>query len=34
MGHRILHSGCHLEARQFQQAERLRRVLALSNVLA
>ena len=32
--HRILKSGCHLEARQFQTAERLRRVLALYSVLA
>src|SRR5438067_750020 len=32
--HRILKSGCHLEARQFQQAERLRRALALYSVLA
>jgi hypothetical protein len=34
VGHRILQSGCHLEARQFQKAERLRRALALSSVLA
>src|SRR5712692_8766952 len=32
--HRILKSGCHLEARQFPKAERLRRVLALYSVLA
>jgi hypothetical protein len=32
--HRILKSGCRLEARQFQKAERLRRALALSSVLA
>src|SRR5919109_1863066 len=32
--HRILKSGCHLEARQFQQAARLRRALALYSVLA
>jgi hypothetical protein len=32
--HRILKSGCHLEARQFQQAERLHRALALYSVLA
>jgi len=32
--HRILKSGCHLEARQFQKAERLRRALALYSVLA
>lgn len=32
--HRILKSGCHLEARQFQKAARLRRALALSSVLA
>src|SRR5499427_4040274 len=32
--HRILISGCHLEARQFQKAERLRRALALYSVLA
>jgi Transposase Tn5 dimerisation domain len=31
---RILQSGCHLEARQFQKAERLRRALALYSVLA
>jgi len=32
--HRILKSGCRLEARQFQKAERLRRALALYSVLA
>src|SRR5207302_1850777 len=32
--HRILKSGCHLEARQFQKAARLRRALALYSVLA
>jgi Transposase DNA-binding/Transposase Tn5 dimerisation domain len=32
--HRIVKSGCHLEARQFQTAERLRRALALYSVLA
>jgi len=32
--HRILKSGCHLEARQFQQAARWRRALALYSVLA
>jgi len=32
--HRILKSGCHLEARQWQKAERLRRALALYSVLA
>src|SRR5207302_4948370 len=32
--HRILKSGCHLEARQCQKAERLRRALALYSVLA
>ena len=32
--HRILKSGCHLEARQLQKAERLRRALALYSVLA
>src|SRR2546426_5272054 len=32
--HRIVKSGCHLEARQFQKAERLRRALALYSVLA
>src|SRR6266436_2755822 len=32
--HRILKSGCHLEARQFQKAERLHRALALYSVLA
>ena len=32
--HRILKSGCRLEARQFPKAERLRRALALSSVLA
>ncbi len=32
--HRILQSGCRLEARQFQQAERVRRALALYSVLA
>jgi hypothetical protein len=32
--HRILQSGCHLEARQCQKAERLRRALALYSVLA
>jgi hypothetical protein len=32
--HRILKSGCHLEARQFQTADRLRRSLALYSVLA
>src|SRR6266571_4381610 len=32
--HRILKSGCHLEARQFQKAERLRRALTLYSVLA
>jgi Transposase Tn5 dimerisation domain len=32
--HRILKSGCRLETRQFQKAERLRRALALYSVLA
>jgi hypothetical protein len=32
--HRILKSGCRLEARQFQSAERLQRCLALYSVLA
>ena len=32
--HRILKSGCHLEARQLQKAARLRRALALYSVLA
>ncbi len=32
--HRILKSGCRLEARQFQKAERLHRALALYSVLA
>lgn len=32
--HRILKSGCRLEARQFETAERLRRCLALYSVLA
>jgi Transposase DNA-binding/Transposase Tn5 dimerisation domain len=32
--HRILKSGCHLEARQFETAERLKRCLALYSVLA
>jgi hypothetical protein len=32
--HRILQSGCRLEARQFQKAERLRRALVLYSVLA
>jgi hypothetical protein len=32
--HRILKSGCHLEARQFQKAARLHRALALYSVLA
>ena len=32
--HRIVHSGCPLEARQCQKAERFRRALALSSVLA
>ena len=32
--HRILKSGCHLEARQFQTAARLRRALTLYSVLA
>jgi len=32
--HRMVKSGCHLEARQCQKAERFRRALALSSVLA
>ena len=30
----VIKAGCHLEARQFQKAERLRRALALYRVLA